>query len=244
MTDSISSVADELASHSLDDVDTAKNLVKLMDLPPSYLPQVGKQTPKERLIVVGDVHGMRESLEELLHKVKFDKKHDHLILAGDMISKGPDSKGVVDLAMKYGATGIRGNHEDRVLATYRKLRKWDQSAPQSEDDDEVLLDSEDELEGEHSEDEVKAAGKRKKDRKLIRQLGRKRLRWLEQCPVILRVGTLGEMGEVVVVHAGLAPGVKLKEQDPNLVMNMRTIKNGVPTEGRNGEPWIKVCFLG
>lgn len=242
MADSVSSVIDGLASHSLEEVDASKNMVKLMDLPPSYLPQVGKHNPKERLIVVGDVHGMRESLEELLHKVKFDKKHDHLILAGDMISKGPDSTGVVDLAMKYGATGIRGNHEDRVLATYRKFRRWDQSTAQGEEDDEVLMDSEDELQGDHSEDEVKAAGKRKKDRKLIRQLGKKRLRWLEQCPVILRVGTLGEMGEVVVVHAGLAPGVNLKEQDPKLVMNMRTIKHGVPIEGRDGEPWIKVCL--
>lgn len=222
-------------------------MVKLQDLPQSYLPKIGHHTPKERLIVVGDVHGMLSSLEELLAKVKFDKKHDHLILAGDMISKGPDSKGVVDLARKLGATGIRGNHEDRVLAAYKRWSKFDveddEDDGEVEGDDEVLLNDESEDDVAGTADDVKAAGKRKKDRKLIKHLGRRRLRWLTQCPVILRVGTLGDMGEVVVVHAGLAPGVELKKQDPAMVMNMRTIlPSGKITDGREGTPWIKVCL--
>jgi predicted phosphodiesterase len=42
----------------------------------------------KRLVVVGDVHGCREELEQLLAKVEFDVKNDHLILTGDIISKG------------------------------------------------------------------------------------------------------------------------------------------------------------
>ena len=64
---------------------------------------------------------MKDALVDLLAKVKFDEKNDHLVLAGDMISKGPDSPGVVDLAMKLGATGIRGNHENRVILTHADM---------------------------------------------------------------------------------------------------------------------------
>lgn len=186
------------------------------------------------------MHGMKESLEHLLHKAKFHHAHDHLILAGDMISKGPDSRGVIDLAMKLGATGIRGNHEDRVLGAYKKWRKSDTGDDTS--DEVEFLEEDDDVAA--AGEGVETAGKAKKDRQLIRKLGKRRLRWLEQCPVILRVGQLGDMGEVVVVHAGLAPGVELEHQDPEIVMNMRTIDDdGVPSEGRGGTPWIKVRTL-
>jgi len=65
---------------------------------------------------------------------------------------------------------------------------------------------------------------------------------LQRCPVILRVGPIPAYnggGEIIVVHAGLAPGVELDRQDPFLVMNMRTIDlmSRVPSEERTGEPW-------
>jgi hypothetical protein len=49
-----------------------------------------KWLPREegRLIVVGDVHGCKKELEHLMHKVKFVEGKDHLVLAGDFISKG------------------------------------------------------------------------------------------------------------------------------------------------------------
>jgi hypothetical protein len=51
------------------------------------------------------------------------------------------------------------------------------------------------------------------------------------------------LGEVVVVHAGLTTGVSLRKQDPVSVMNMRTIKHGVPSDKREGTVWTKVCYL-
>ncbi|KAI3320855.1 Metallo-dependent phosphatase [Xylariaceae sp. AK1471] len=48
--------------------------------------------------------------------------------------------------------------------------------------------------------------------------------WLSALPLILRVGDLGpRYGEVVVVHAGLVPGIPLESQDPDAVMTMRTL---------------------
>ncbi|RDL41511.1 Metallo-dependent phosphatase [Venustampulla echinocandica] len=208
--------------------------VQLADLSPKYIPQTGKhRTSPGRLVVVGDVHGMRHSLVELLEELNFDKKHDHLILAGDMVSKGPDSAGVVDFAMSLGATCIRGNHEDRIIlvAGEMKGKHLDTQFPNPNEPDNKKQDSLEEESFSHGNYKV---------RRLVRQLGEKRIKWLADCPVILRVGDLGGMGEVVVVHAGLAPGLELERQDPVTVMNMRTIKDGVPTDQRDGKPWMKV----
>ncbi|KAK2629130.1 hypothetical protein QTJ16_002233 [Diplocarpon rosae] len=210
------------------------DIIQLMDLPSTYIPETGKHRHSGRLVVVGDVHGMKDELQALLDKVKFNKKHDHLILAGDMISKGPDSPGVVDLAMSLGATGVRGNHEDGViLADAEMNHKYMGTGSPDTSEDEDREQHEVKLErlghGDHN------------DRALVKALGHKRMKWLKKCPVILRVGKLGSLGEVVVVHAGLAPGVELKKQDPVMVMSMRTIdKGGVPSDGRNGIGWMKV----
>jgi len=146
-----------------------------------------------------------------------------------MISKGPDSVGVIDLAMRLGATGVRGNHEDRVIQEY-----------------ENMIASEEAI-SEHGEDynsaEPTLGAQNWKDRKLVKALGGKRIRWLKNCPVILRVGELGDMGNVIVVHAGLEPGVKLEKQDPNMVMNMRTIDKHGPRVDHDGKGWMKASNI-
>jgi len=211
------------------------DMTQLMDLPSNFLPETGKHRHLSRLVIVGDVHGMKESLVDLLDKVKFDEKRDHLILAGDMISKGPDSAGVVDLAIKLGATGVRGNHEDRTILAYDDMvaDHLPMDAPGPSEEKDKSQDALEEVSFNHGD---------YKDRALVRVLGEKRIKWLKKFPVILRVGRLGSLGEVVVVHAGLAPGVALKKQDPFQVMNMRTIKDGVPSEEREGLGWMTVPF--
>ncbi|KUI73446.1 Serine/threonine-protein phosphatase 1 [Cytospora mali] len=83
------------------------------DLPRQHIPSRDGQT--RRLVIVGDVHGQKAALEKLLDKIRFDKAADHLVLTGDLTNKGPDSAGVVGLAMELGAHAVRGNHDDRVL---------------------------------------------------------------------------------------------------------------------------------
>ena len=211
------------------------DMIQLVDLPSSLLPETGRHRHSGRLVIVGDVHGMKDELIKLLDKVRFDEKHDHLILAGDMISKGPDSTGVVDLAMRLGATGVRGNHEDRIILAHADMVAGHilMDEPGPSEDREKTLDVLEEESFNHGD---------YKDRALVRALGEKRIKWLKKCPVILRVGDLGDMREVIVVHAGLAPGVKLEKQDPIMVMNMRTIsKDGVPSSDHGeGTGWTKV----
>ncbi|KAI1343188.1 Metallo-dependent phosphatase-like protein [Xylariaceae sp. FL0016] len=79
--------------------------------------------PSGRLIVIGDVHGQLSALEDLLARVSFSAdRGDHVVFVGDMINKGPDSVGVLDLAISIGASAVRGNHEDKVLRAWAELQ--------------------------------------------------------------------------------------------------------------------------
>lgn len=71
-----------------------------------------------RTVIVGDVHGCRGELESLLELVKLEV-HDELFFVGDLISRGPDSRGVLSLAMARSARAVLGNHEWRLLQAYR-----------------------------------------------------------------------------------------------------------------------------
>jgi hypothetical protein len=71
-------------------------------------------------VIVGDVHGCTGELEELLDKARFDQAKDHLVLVGDLVARGPDSRGTLALVRRLGARAVRGNHEDKLLAWHRR----------------------------------------------------------------------------------------------------------------------------
>ena len=70
-----------------------------------------------RTIVVGDIHGCYDELMKLLKKAKF-KQSDRVVSVGDLVSKGPKVREVLDLFMtdKRFSTVI-GNH-DLMLRRY------------------------------------------------------------------------------------------------------------------------------
>lgn len=67
-----------------------------------------------RTLVIGDVHGCLTELEELLHVAGYSAT-DALVFTGDIVAKGPDSQGVVQLAREKGALSVLGNHDAHVL---------------------------------------------------------------------------------------------------------------------------------
>ena len=69
----------------------------------------------ERTVVVGDVHGCLDELERLLATLAFDEKGDRLVMVGDLVAKGPDSQGVVQLLRELGAEAVLGNHDAHLL---------------------------------------------------------------------------------------------------------------------------------
>ena len=82
-----------------------------------------------RLIAVGDIHGCHKEFADLIDKLDL-RKDDRLILLGDLISRGPDSGKVVELAREHATASLLGNHELRHL-NYRRtddpshLKKYD-----------------------------------------------------------------------------------------------------------------------
>jgi len=63
--------------------------------------------------IIGDVHGMRRSLESLLEIVLREDSAAQFLFVGDYVNRGPESKGVIDVLLGLNnARFIRGNHDD------------------------------------------------------------------------------------------------------------------------------------
>ena len=67
-----------------------------------------------RTIIIGDVHGCAQEFADLVERLHVTEK-DQVILVGDLIVKGPDNAGVIDLAMQLNAKAVRGNHDERCI---------------------------------------------------------------------------------------------------------------------------------
>ena len=187
------------------------------------------------------------TVENLLAEVQYEARTDHLIFAGDFVSKGPSSPAVIDLAMSAHASCVRGNHEDRVLLTYRDLYshrltqeqkgKKTPSPPAAGMPENMRQNVNLEKEGFSYGNTV--------DRRLAESFTKRQIDYIASCPVILDIGHIKGLGNVHVVHAGLIPGVHLERQDPMGVMHMRTVDldTHVPSSSAEGTPWFKVCIL-
>lgn len=73
---------------------------------------------RKRTLIVGDVHGCLEELQDLLREAGCNED-DQLVFVGDLVAKGPNSLGVVRLAREREARSVRGNHDQHCL------RWWD-----------------------------------------------------------------------------------------------------------------------
>lgn len=77
----------------------------------------GKSVPVGRTVFIGDVHGCAAELHELLDHVAFSET-DALVFVGDLVARGPDSVGVLDIFRRTNARGVLGNHEERLLEVF------------------------------------------------------------------------------------------------------------------------------
>lgn len=69
---------------------------------------------KGRLLAIGDVHGCRVALKKLLKLVEL-RKEDTVVMLGDYVDRGPNSKGVISDLLKWKWEAklviLKGNHE-------------------------------------------------------------------------------------------------------------------------------------
>ncbi|KAI8374261.1 Metallo-dependent phosphatase-like protein [Radiomyces spectabilis] len=168
---------------------------------------------KKRIFVVGDIHGCVSELNSLVDQIKYNSQDDLLILAGDLVDRGPDSLGVIRRAQELGALCVRGNHDDKVVRLKTFELQNGQAALQS---------------GKGTMPEGPVADPLKFSNHhaaIALAMSQEEYNYLAACPMILRLPWLSNS---VVVHGGLDPTKDLESQDPYSVMNMRDIADGVP----------------
>jgi serine/threonine protein phosphatase 1 len=79
-------------------------------------------TKKEKIFIVGDIHGCLGMLQRLMEKIPWRPDADRLIFLGDYVDRGEDSRGVIEYVLEIAGTGKRvdclmGNHE-RILLDF------------------------------------------------------------------------------------------------------------------------------
>lgn len=82
-----------------------------------------------RLFAVGDIHGCFKQLQILIEDKICLKKEDQLILIGDYIDRGTQSKEVIDFIIDlqnrgYNIVALLGNHEAMLLDAYFNESKF------------------------------------------------------------------------------------------------------------------------
>jgi hypothetical protein len=163
-----------------------------------------------RTIIVGDVHGCAGELEQLLDAVAFTSG-DRLVFVGDLVARGPDSLGVLDIARRTGAIVVRGNHEQKLLDWLEGRERW--------------------IRGEAT---AKAPiGKMHRDlghalRPVDWSLLKSSRIWVDLPEHALRI-----------VHAGIDPAVPFKRQKPDTMLRIRTViaADGNGKRGQRYELW-------
>lgn len=83
-----------------------------------------------RDFVVGDIHGHVGLFDELLKAAAFNPARDRVFSVGDLIDRGPDSRGALALLDEPWFYSVRGNHEEMLVGvmTQRiRLEMWIQN---------------------------------------------------------------------------------------------------------------------
>ncbi len=73
-----------------------------------------------KIFAIGDIHGCLEKLEELMAKLDIDRQKDTLVFIGDYIDRGKSGKEVVDYVINlqgqyHNVVCLLGNHEQMFM---------------------------------------------------------------------------------------------------------------------------------
>jgi serine/threonine protein phosphatase 1 len=147
---------------------------------------------------VTDVHGMAHLLRPLLAEIS-SIEGVHTVFLGDMIDRGPDSSGCMDLIRAHpNSTYIMGNHEEMFLEWVKR------ACPDEEEDGSYFL----------SNGGLQTVGSYYDNNR--RDFDRARKKMLDDVSWIRESWVdAAETDTHIFVHGGLMPGSPLELQDPD-----------------------------
>ena len=77
-----------------------------------------RQAAPRRTFVLSDAHGYPEVIEEALDHGGFRPGEDAFVYAGDLLDRGPDPEGCIELVQRHATEILVGNHEMAVLLDF------------------------------------------------------------------------------------------------------------------------------
>jgi len=179
------------------------------------------------VIIVGDIHGSSKPFHALLNKLTYNSDSDTLIHVGDTVTKGSHEGSLAVLAYlaKHNVTGVRGNHEQKVV----EWRAWMEWIRGLEGGERWLAEVEEragmlgkDVSQDWVEGELSSTGPSWKWRKKIpkgwkmfsdhykvaRDMSQKQYAYLLSLPLVLHVPS----AHTYIVHAGLLPYDPTRDQ--------------------------------
>ncbi|MGH6614557.1 metallophosphoesterase family protein [Sphingomonas sp.] len=101
-------------------------------------PRIPSGPPDARAYAIGDVHGRLDLLRALIDEIAADRRanpcqREYIIFLGDLIDRGPDSRGVLDFLLQARnflpmPVFVMGNHEEMLLRVLERdtdqFRDW------------------------------------------------------------------------------------------------------------------------
>jgi len=186
---------------------------------PRWRIDLGKEEPEFAIYAIGDVHGCLDLLRAAEEKVRRDVQRTNvaglIIMLGDYVDRGPDSRGVLDHLFTEPGNDIRritlcGNHDDlfmRFLDAPHDHSAWLDMGGRETLSSYGMPGAYVSLDGKDSSDQLK--------KQLVAAIPDRHRTLLAAMPVSLRIGNY------LFVHAGIRPGIPLENQSDKDMMWIR-----------------------
>jgi hypothetical protein len=145
-------------------------------------------------VIISDLHGTFWELNELLRTIQYNPRQIRLISVGDLVDRGPAAVGCLRKLRELKAEVCKANHEAKWL----RYRKHALQKKLTGKDNPVYL--------------------RPDDLVAFQQLKDDDFQWMESLPTSIHVED-----DLYVIHAGLEPAYRFKEQSENTLLRCRYV---------------------